>query len=146
MRGVNLRSMRLALRGERGYVGLEFALAVGLLIFPVTILVVSLPTWVERQSAARVAAQEAAREVVLADSWSEGTELGSATAQQVATNHGVGHVDVAFFGALERGGEVVARVTVEMPALVVPAIGRVGSWTWTVAHTEQVDLYRSFPP
>lgn len=146
MRGVTLRSMRRALDGERGYVGLEFALAVGLLIFPVTILVVSLPTWVERQSAARVAAQEAAREVVLADSWSEGTELGSAVAQQTATNHGVGHVDVAFSGALERGGEVVARVTVEMPALVVPAVGRVGAWSWTAVHTEQVDLYRSFPP
>ncbi|MGH3452724.1 MAG: hypothetical protein ACRDQW_18885, partial [Haloechinothrix sp.] len=121
---------------------LELGLAIGLLVFPITILVVSLPTWVERQSAARVAAQEAAREVVLADSWGEGTERGVAVAQQTAANHGVDGVAVSFSGSLERGAEVAAHVTVKMPALVVPGIGRVGAWSWTVTHTEQVDLYR----
>lgn len=130
---------------EAGHVALEFALAIGLLVFPVTILVASLPTWIERQSAARVAAQEAAREVVLADSWDEGTDRGKAVAEQVAANHAIGTVSVAFSGSLERGGQVSASVTVKMPAMVVPGMGRVGAWSWTVTHTEQVDLYRSFP-
>lgn len=134
--------------GERGQVPIELALAMGLLIFPITILVVSLPVWIERQSAARVAAQEAAREVVLADTWTEGTNSGAAVAQRVAANHGMspGDVSVGFQGRLERGVDVTAQVTVRMPALVLPGIGSVGEWSWTVSHTEQVDLYRSFPP
>jgi hypothetical protein len=114
---------------ERGQVPVEFALAVGLLIFPVTILVVSLPVWIERQSAARVAAQEAAREVVLADTWAGGTERGVLVAERVAANHGIPPADVSvgFRGELERGAEVAALVTVRMPALVLPGIGSVGS-------------------
>lgn len=136
------------LAGQRGQVPVEFALAVGLLIFPVTILVASLPVWVERQSAARVAAQEAAREVVLADTWADGTRSGALVAERVAANHGIppGDLSVGFRGELERGAEVAALVTVRMPALVLPGIGSVGEWSWTVSHTEQVDLYRSFPP
>ena len=134
--------------GQRGQVPVEFALAMGLLVFPVTILVVSLPVWIERQSAARVAVQEAARELVLADSWAEGTRRGALVAEQVASNHGIppGEVSVGFRGELERGAAVTALVTVRMPALVLPAIGAVGEWSWTVSHTEQVDLSRSFPP
>lgn len=134
--------------GERGQVPVELALAVGLLVLPVAILVVSLPVWIERQSAARVAAQEAARAVVLADSWAEGTRRGALVAEQVASNHGIppGEVSVGFRGELERGAEVAALVRVRMPALALPAIGAVGEWSWTVSHTEQVDLYRSFPP
>jgi hypothetical protein len=66
-------------------------------------------------------------------------------AQQTAANHGVDGVAVSFSGSLERGSEVAAHVTVRMPALVIPGIGRVGAWEWTVTHAEQVDLYRSFP-
>lgn len=146
MKGIGCCRIGRLLSGQRGYVALELALAIGLLVFPITILVVSLPTWVERQSAARVAAQEAAREVVLADTWGEGTARGQAVAQLTAANHGLDGVAVSFSGSLERGAEVAARVTVEMPTLVVPGIGRVGAWRWTVTHTEQVDLYRSFPP
>lgn len=148
MKRLRRASSSRVLAGERGQVPIEFALAVGLLIFPVTILVVSLPVWIERQSAARVAAQEAARQVVLADTWTDGTNNGAVVAQRVAANHGIppGDVSVGFRGELERGEEVAAVVTVRMPALVLPGIGSVGEWSWTVSHTEEVDLYRSFPP
>jgi len=29
--------------------------------------------------------------------------------------------------------------------MVIPLIGRVGSWSWTAVHAERVDDYRSFP-
>ena len=131
---------------QAGHVSVELALGVGVLLFPVLMLVALLPTWVERQSMARLAAQEAAREVVLADSWGEGTSEGAAMALQVATNHGTstGDLDVSFEGALERGATVMARVVVEMPALEIPLLGGVGSWRWTASHAERVDDYRSF--
>ena len=42
-------------RSERGFVAIEFALAVGLLLLPVVMLVAALPSWVEREHAATVA-------------------------------------------------------------------------------------------
>ena len=45
---------------DRGFAALELVLGVGLLLFPVTILVVSLPKWSERQTMARTAAMELA--------------------------------------------------------------------------------------
>ena len=50
-----------------GFVAIELVLAIGLLLFPVVLLVASLPQWSERQHAAIVAAREAAR--VAAQEW-----------------------------------------------------------------------------
>jgi hypothetical protein len=133
---------------EDGYVALELALGIGVLVLPVLILVSLLPTWFERQSLARVAAQEAARTVVLAETWEEGVAGGMEVVSQVAANHGLEDsiVDIAIEGALVRGETVTANVTVEMPALVVPLMGSVGAWEWTASHSEKVDQYRSFDP
>jgi hypothetical protein len=38
---------------EGGYVAAELALGIGLLVFPVALLVLTLPTWSERQTTAR---------------------------------------------------------------------------------------------
>ena len=48
-------------RDTRGFVATELVLAIGLLLFPVVLLVGSLPQWSERQHAAIVAAREAAQ-------------------------------------------------------------------------------------
>ena len=50
-----------------GFVAIELVLAIGLLLFPVVLLVGSLPQWSERQHAAIVAAREAAQ--VAAQEW-----------------------------------------------------------------------------
>lgn len=135
--------------GERGsYAPLELALTTVLILFPTAILVVSLPTWVERQSLARLAAQEAARAVVLADTASAGTTAGQAIVAQMAVNHDVDPDDLAvtFTGALERGGSVTATVTIRVPALAVPLLtdGPGPGFTLTSDHTEAVDTYRAF--
>lgn len=123
----------------------ELALGVGVLILPVAVLVLSLPTWVERQSAARLAAQEAARAVVLADSLPAGLAAGEAAAAQVATNHGIDPADfsVSFSGELARGQAITAAVDARFPALALPGFGDAAGFTWTVTHAEQVDAYRS---
>jgi hypothetical protein len=135
------------LRSEAGMAPLELALTVGFWLFPLAILVVTLPTWVERQSLARLAAQEAAREVVLAGTWDDGVAAGSAMVAQLARNHDVpaGDLGVRFGGSLARGAAVTATVTVRVPALAVPFIASAPEFSLSAVHTEAVDRYRSFP-
>ncbi len=137
-----------ATRQDAGYVAAELALGVGLLVFPVAILVLTLPTWSERQASARAIAREVARTVAVDGVCDrEGAADVGAT---MAANLGLrnGDIDVALEcgpGArLPRGGGVTARVTVRMPAVEIPSIAAVGAWSWTAHHTEPVDQYRSF--
>lgn len=135
-------------RDEGGYVAAELALGIGLLVFPVAMLVLTLPTWSERQSSARAIAREAARTVAI------GGECDTGAARRVAatmaSNTGLrgGAIDVSLDcpdgQRLPRGGEVTASVTVSMPAVDIPGIAEVGAWSWTARHSEPVDQYRSF--
>jgi Flp pilus assembly protein TadG len=133
---------------ESGAVAVEFALGVGLLLLPVAILVLVLPTWVEHQSMARVAAQEAARTVALAGDHTAGVEAGTAAARAVAANHGLADslAEIGFEGHLERGGTITASVTVTIPVVDLPLVGQSGGFNVTVRHREPVDQYRSFSP
>ena len=135
------------LRRQEGYVALELALGLGVLVLPLTVMVLTFPTWVERQSLARSASQEAARTVVLADSWDQGVSEATALVRQMAANDGLpsAEVSVAFSGALARGSSVTASVSVTVPGASLPLIGFVGAWSVSASDTEQVDLYRSFP-
>ena len=142
-----MRPLTAVLRGERGgFAPAEFALAVGLWLFPLTILVVSLPTWVERQSLGRLAAQEAARAVAVAETFEQGVQRGGLLVEQLAANHGVPAADLSLRveGSLERGQVVIATVTTRVPALTVPLIGVSPSVNLTSSHAEVVDQYRSF--
>jgi len=133
---------------EDGYAAAELALGVGLLVFPVAMLVLTLPAWSERQAAARSIAREVARTVAVAGSCdtTQATDVG----QTMADNLGVDAEDVSVAldcgtGArLQRGGTVTASVTVRMPAVDIPGVVAVGAWNWTARHTEPIDRYRSF--
>lgn len=137
-----LRDLR---RDERGSAVLEWPLASLLLLIPVAIMVVLLPTWSERQTVARDAATTAAREAVLAPTPEEALAVGNAAALRTAENFGLDpdDVSVSWAGDLSRGGSVTATVTVRMPAIVVPGWGGVEGWSWSASHTERVDDYRS---
>jgi hypothetical protein len=132
-------------RGQRGSVPIEFALGVGVLVLPVALLVLTLPGWVERQMVARLAAQQAARLVVL-----EGEADVAAVARLVdgiAANHGVpaGDVAVEVAPSPAPGAVVTAAVTVRVPVAVVPGFGPAGGFTLRAAHSVRVDDYRSLP-
>jgi hypothetical protein len=109
------------------------------------LLVTTLPTWIDRHAAARAAADEAARSVVLADTWEEGTALAYAVVDEVAANHGLspGALTLEVTGSFARGAVVTAHVTVSMPATSVPLVGGIGGFSRTVAHSETLDPYRS---
>lgn len=139
------RSGRLS---ERGYIAAELALGVGLLIFPIALLVLTLPTWSERQTTARSIAREVSRVVAVAGVCDRGRA--AETGHEMARNLGLspGDIDVQLDCTpgqrLLRGGNVGASVTIAVPAVTVPGIGSVGAWSWTAHHSEPVDQYRSF--
>ncbi len=133
------------MNSERGAVAVELPAAIGLLLLPLALLVITIPTWPERQTVARSAASEAARTAVLASSWEEGIDAGADVVALAAQNYGLDQADltVSWEGAFGRGESITATVTVRMPALVVPGLTTVDPWTWSASHTERVDDYRS---
>lgn len=129
---------------EDGAVPIELALGVGLLLIPTALLVLSLPGWVERQSMAGLAAEEAARALAVTGTATDARTTARRIVSEVAANHGLapGEVsDVDVDGSFSRGGTVQVTVTVEIPLV------RLGEeplgFTWDVTRAEQVDLYRS---
>ena len=135
-------------RDEAGFAPAELVLWTGLILLPTLILVTSLPVWWERHSLARLAAQEAARSVALADDWDTGAARAHQMVDQLAANHQVPTQDLtltSLAGSLDRGADVTATVTVAVPAMAVPFITRLPAFTLTTSHTELVDSYRSFP-
>jgi hypothetical protein len=133
-------------RGEGGFAAAELALGLAVIVLPLTLALLSLPHWFERASLADMAAATAARELVLADTWPDGVQRGTAEAQLLAANHQLpaGDLTVSFQGRLARGATVTARATIRMPGFSVPLVGSFGTWSLTRSHAEQVDLYRSF--
>jgi len=133
---------------QSGYVAAELALGIGLLVFPVALLVLTLPTWSERQTTARSIAREVSRVVAVAGVCDR--QRAAETGNDMARNLGLSTSDIsvtldcATGARLPRGGSVRASVTVSVPAVDIPGIGGVGAWSWTAHHSEPVDQYRSF--
>jgi hypothetical protein len=130
---------------EGGFAAVELVLGVTALVLPVALVVLTLPHWSERQTTARVIAREVARRAAR-DAWCD-QHAADLVAATMARNLGVPpdevSVDVlcADAAALLPGTDVEARVRVAMPAVELPALGRVGAWSWTVSHREPVDRY-----
>lgn len=109
-------------------------------------MVLTFPTWSERQATATVAASEAARVAALSDDSDRAREDAERTAALIFASHGLSETDVSIRWERNgpvRGGSVTARVTIRMPAMSIPGIGDVGAWQWTATHTEIRDTYRS---
>jgi hypothetical protein len=130
---------------EAGFVATELVLGIGVLVLPVALLVLTLPGWSERQVTARVVSREVARAAArdgvcdLADA----RALGAAMAGNLGLPPDDLSVDLACTDGAELlpGSDVEARVTVRIPAVDLPALGAVGSWSWTARHREPVDRY-----
>ena len=134
-------------REESGFVAMELACGIALLVVPVAMVVLTLPRWSERQATARVIAREVARRTARDARCDEAgvRTLGRTMARDLGV--APGDVDVALQcvdgTALVPGTDVEARVTVSMPGVQIPAFGSVGSWSWTAGHREPVDRYVS---
>lgn len=147
---------RTGREAQRGSAPIELVLGIGLILIPLALLSLSFGPLLERIVFARIAAAEAARELVLSDG-SEASALH--IVRQIALNHGVGTdgVSVGFCdgttgpvtsppssscGPPVKGELVKVLIVVRSPALVTP-YGAVGSISVRALQTEMVGLYRS---
>jgi hypothetical protein len=128
------------------YAAVEMILVLGLILLPLLAGLAQIPRWVDAKSTAKLAAQEAARQMVLADSWDEGVAAGESIVATVAGNRGldVGSIGgIEFEGDLVRGGTVTVTVTIDVPPVVLPGFGPVGGTiSLSRSATERVDDYR----
>lgn len=140
---------------ERGAASavLEMMLVVGLLILPMLGGLAQVPRWIDAVSTADLAAQEAARQMVLADDYTTGEDAAVVMARQVVANHGFDDgalVGVSFAlepavpsATLTRGRTVTATVTLRIDPIFVPGVGPVGSpVSFSRSASERVDDYR----
>ncbi|MGH9025651.1 MAG: hypothetical protein ACRDWD_05960 [Acidimicrobiia bacterium] len=133
---------------DRGFVAIELAFGAGLLLIPVAMLVLTVPSWSERQATARAIVREVTRSAAVTGVCDPAAA--ETIADTMAANLGVDPAEVrldlqCFPGQrLPRGGEITASVTVRMPAVHIPGVTDVATWRWTARHAEPVDPYRSF--
>lgn len=140
---------------DRGHAAVEFALAVGVLLLPVALVVSSFGPWSERRVLAESAAAEAARVAVI-DLDHQG---GAAAVRQAIIAHGLGEdlVRLGWCGSspgplaaptgscpLTRGSTASAVVEIWVPLIETPW-GEVGGLWVSASHSEPVDVFRSLP-
>jgi hypothetical protein len=137
--------LRAARNDEAGSASLTLPLGLTFIVIPVLILVLTLPTWLERTVDARDAAAQAARTLVTADTWTAGVTAAEQTVATETANDGLSRADLtaSYTGTLTPGGSVTATVTVTIPAGAIPGIGAFGTEHYTASSTQLVDDYRS---
>ena len=130
--------MTCANEGERGSAAFEMPLIVGLILIPFGVLVLSVSTWVERQTAARDAAAETARFAVIAGP--ERADDVESLLRDIESGYGLapGSMRVELVPSPAPGEAVVSRVTISMPGAVVPLFGSFGDVSWTAEHVERL--------
>ncbi len=150
--------MREGPKAQRGSAPIELVLGIGVILIPLALLALSFAPLLERIVFARIAAAEAARELVLSDG-SEASAL--RLVRQIALNHdvGAGGVDIGFCdgetgpvtspprsgcGPPVKGTMVKVVIVTRAPAFVTP-YGAVGGITIRASQIEMVGLYRSTP-
>jgi hypothetical protein len=138
-------SARSWMTGQAGSAPLSLVLGLGLLVIPVLLLVLSIPTWEARAVDARDAAATAARVLVTADSWPDGVSAANQAVDEIRASDRISPSDVKtdYQGSLTRGSTVTVDVTVVIPATEILLIGAVGSLHYTASSSELVDQYRS---
>lgn len=137
---------RRARRGDGGQVVAVEMMFGFVWIVAVVMVVMTVPNWISEQAAARAAADEAARALVVADSCAEGQARGAELVSSIEEAHGMDGGDLELSWGpcdLSRGSRVTAHVTFTAAAVSLPLGIEVGSFSRTVSHSEPVDLYRS---
>ena len=136
----------LSLRGEDGVVGGLEALPFGVLVFVVgTLIVVNAWGVVDAKMTVAGAAREAVRAYVEAPPAADAEALARSAAQQAMAAMGrtARAPEVVVSGDFARCRRVAATVAYRIPALRLPWVGGLGSFTASSTATELVDPLRS---
>ena len=130
------------------YAAVEMVLVLAIIVLPLLSGIAQIPRWVDARSTADLAAQEAVRAMVLADTWDEGWIAAERVVATIADNRGldVGDIeDVSIVGDLNRGGTVTVTVILQVPPIVLPGVGPIGGEiSLSRSASERVDDFREF--
>ena len=128
------------------YAAVEMVLVVAFILLPLLAGLAQIPRWVDAKATADLAAQEAARTMVLADSIDDGVAAAQMVVETIVENRGmdVGVLrDVRIEGALVRGGTITVTIVLEVPPVAMPGMGPIGGTiSLSRSASERVDDYR----
>lgn len=136
---------------EDGHAAIELALAVGVLLLPVALVVTGFGPWSERRVEAEAIAAEAARAAVLDLSHEAGHGVVSSMTSTLGIPAGLARVgwcgaapaqEPAGACVFERGAVVSIAIELWTPLVGTPW-GSVGGLWVLGEHSEPIDLYRS---
>lgn len=137
-------------RRQQGSASLEALLVIAFLLIPAAALLAQAPQWVATAHATQIAANEAARAFVLADTPTDAIRAAETVAAAVLANHGQDPsdlLDVTSTGVFSRGETVTVTVTTRGHPVIVPGLGETGpDHTISRSATERIDDYRGFAP
>lgn len=137
---------------QSGYVALEFALGMGLLILPTALVLLQIPGYLEKadrtKALASVVVQACASQ---ASSTSQADVIASQVAREemgASTTLGNARLDSAYCvfdaGSVEPGTRVTSYVVLEVSSPVIPGFPASSDWVIQKSHRAIVPKYRSF--
>jgi len=137
---------------EVGYVALEFALAMGLLVLPTALILLQIPGYLEKNDRSKAMASEVARACASqASSVAQGDQIADLVATEemgassTLQNAQLADASCIFESAsLEPGTRVTSSVSVQVSSPVIPGLPASADWTIRKNHTAVIPKYRSF--
>lgn len=130
---------------QRGAAAIEVGLVMAFVLIPVMMLLLVVPTWIERQTAGRDAASEAARAIVLS-----GGDVGAAQSVVATVERGYelppGTISLSSVSTLAAGEQFTVIVTVSQPAIALPGLGQLAGWSYEAQHVEFFGTYAELEP
>jgi len=143
------RTARRRTSSQHGFAAIELVAGLALLLLPVATVVLTLPTWSERQTTGRAIAREVARRTAGSGvcDVAAARELSASMARNLGVPPGDAHTVIGCEpgAVLDPGSTLEADVTVRMPAVHLLGIGDIGAWTWTARHRQPVDVFVGVP-
>jgi len=137
---------------EVGYVALEFALAMGLLVLPTALILLQIPGYLEKTDRTKALASEVAQacaskasSVGQGDSIADAVAIEEMGASSTLENATLADASCSFeSGSLEPGTRVTSSVSLQVSSPVIPGFPASADWTIQKSHTAIIPKYRSF--
>ena len=142
-------------QNDKGYVALEFCVAMGLLVIPTMMLVLQIPSFLEkRDRLVGIVSTVAGNCANDANTIDDGVRIArDSTARELSYNSSFKNSVIISarceyeIGAVESNSKVTAYIEVEVPSALLPGVpGFNGKTTWTyhAQHSVIIPPYRSF--
>ncbi len=137
---------------ENGYVTLEFALAMGMIIFPTMLILLQIPIYLEQNNRLdAIAATVANRCAVEAQNTADGNRIAvEMSADEKSVNSTLRNVNIESArcvfenSELSPGSIVTAEIRAELPPPVIPGLSSGPRWVKVSQHSSVIPKYRSF--